>query len=560
MALLGTRAVRRLNARGEGIRSDRLGDRIQLLDTDGTLVGGGAQGFIADTGGVAANDVIVVTGYDTTTGLLKMDKADADTEALTQDLYWTDAAVSAGAQGTALRTGNFVSALNGAVGDEVYLSTVAGGVTLAAPTGANFVVQVGSLATAGATGRVSIELGGEKIIVHDHTDNASGGLVSVGGALTGTTAAAFEVDNDGTVPALALGSQAAGTGDFTQTLKPASTLTVGDADITIPDTAGGAEVFVLADATQILTAKTLTTPTIGDFTNSTHDHSNAAGGGAISVTDLSGTTSDTFEINTDGNSVIIDSAGLGADRTWTYPDSSDETVGIAATQTLTNKTITGATIDGGGTIDNTVIGNGTPVAGDFTTLGATGTATLNDVAIGGGYGSTGVTISAAGVLQANGAGTFDGALDCASLACTAAATFGGGYGSTGATISTAGVGQFNDALTTDGVLTADSIVCTEGATFGGGFGVTGATISTAGVGQFDGDLSSAGAVTAGAVLTGAILVCTASATFGGGYGSTGATISTAGVGNFNGALTTDGLLTSTSSVVSSSDTTDGIVR
>jgi fibronectin-binding autotransporter adhesin len=46
-----------------------------------------------------------------------------------------------------------------------------------------------------------------------------------------------------------------------------------------------------------------------------------------------------------------------------------------------------------------------------------------------------------------------GAATLASLVCTAGGTFGGGYGSTGATISTAGVGQFNGALTTDGALT-----------------------------------------------------------------------------------------------------------
>jgi hypothetical protein len=50
-----------------------------------------------------------------------------------------------------------------------------------------------------------------------------------------------------------------------------------------------------------------------------------------------------------------------------------------------------------------------------------------------------------------------GAATLASLVCTAGATFGGGYGSTGATISTAGVGQFNGALTTDGVFTAASL-------------------------------------------------------------------------------------------------------
>jgi hypothetical protein len=41
------------------------------------------------------------------------------------------------------------------------------------------------------------------------------------------------------------------------------------------------------DATQTLTNKTLTTPTIGDFTNATHNHSNAAGGGNIGTSGIS---------------------------------------------------------------------------------------------------------------------------------------------------------------------------------------------------------------------------------------------------------------------------------
>ena len=81
-------------------------------------------------------------------------------------------------------------------------------------------------------------------------------------------------------------------------------------------------------------------------------------------------------------------------------------------------------------------------------------------------------------------------MTAASIVCTAGATFGGGYGSTGASISTAGVGEFNDALTTDGALTADNIVCTNAATFGGGYGATGATISTAGVIQANGAITS----------------------------------------------------------------------
>ena len=72
-------------------------------------------------------------------------------------------------------------------------------------------------------------------------------------------------------------------------------------------------------------------------------------------------------------------------------------------------------------------------------------------------GAANVTLS--GELDAA-TGDFSGIIDVAgaatlaSLVCTAGGTFGGGYGSTGATISTAGVGQFNGALTTDGALTA----------------------------------------------------------------------------------------------------------
>lgn len=56
--------------------------------------------------------------------------------------------------------------------------------------------------------------------------------------------------------------------------------------------------------TQTMTNKTLTTPTIGDFTNSQHNHSNAAGGGAISTTILNAgtyTPTRSAEANLDAN-------------------------------------------------------------------------------------------------------------------------------------------------------------------------------------------------------------------------------------------------------------------
>ena len=161
----------------------------------------------------------------------------------------------------------------------------------------------------------------------------------------------------------------------------------------------------------------------------------------------------------------------------------------------------------------------------------------NAATFGGGFASTGATISTAGVGDFAGALTTSAALTADNIVCTNAALFGGGFASTGATISTAGVGDFAGALTTSAALTADNIVCTNAALFGGGFASTGATISTAGVGDFAGALTTSGALTADNI------VCTNAAIFGGGYASTGATISTAGVGDFAGALTSDGLIT-----------------
>jgi len=48
--------------------------------------------------------------------------------------------------------------------------------------------------------------------------------------------------------------------------------------LTVPDASG---TIVLADATQTLSNKTLTAPTIADFTNAAHDHGDADDGGAI---------------------------------------------------------------------------------------------------------------------------------------------------------------------------------------------------------------------------------------------------------------------------------------
>jgi hypothetical protein len=102
------------------------------------------------------------------------------------------------------------------------------------------------------------------------------------------------------------------------------------------------------------------------------------------------------------------------------------------------------------------------------------------------------TLTVAGGTFAAAALTTSGVATLASLICTAGATFGGGIGSTGVTISTAGVIQANGAITSDGAVT--------GATLAG-------TVSTATQNSITAAtaLASVGTVTSGTWSTGAVI-------------------------------------------------------
>ena len=132
------------------------------------------------------------------------------------------------------------------------------------------------------------------------------------------------------------------------------------------------------------------------------------------------------------------------------------------------------------------IGNASPsTVLDVTgTMGVSGTSALaGAVSIGGGYGSTGITLSDAGVIQANGAMTIDGAstLTGAITASSTAAiagttTIGGGYGATGVTLTDAGVVQMNGALTVDGASTLTGAVSCGAITTSGNLDFNAGTI------------------------------------------------------------------------------------
>lgn len=75
----------------------------------------------------------------------------------------------------------------------------------------------------------------------------------------GTTASTFEIDSDATTPKIALAGQTGGTGDYTTTLKPETTLS-GDNAIIVPEADG--DTLVAVALAQTLTNKTLTSPVV----------------------------------------------------------------------------------------------------------------------------------------------------------------------------------------------------------------------------------------------------------------------------------------------------------
>jgi len=81
----------------------------------------------------------------------------------------------------------------------------------------------------------------------------------------------FAVGAPTTILALSIGGTAGFTGTFATTFTTAKTLTFPDAT----------DVMVARDTTDTLTNKTLTQPTIADFTLATHNHTNAAGGSVL---------------------------------------------------------------------------------------------------------------------------------------------------------------------------------------------------------------------------------------------------------------------------------------
>jgi hypothetical protein len=132
----------------------------------------------------------------------------------------------------------------------------------------------------------------------------------------------------------------------------------GDIEVKLPNTS---DTLVGKATTDILTNKTLTTPTIGSFTNATHTHANAAGGGQI-----------TLGTGTTGNYVSTAVAGGGIDVSGA---TGDVTISIGSGEVtdamLNDDVATG--LAGAGT---------TATSGVMNVIGGSGiTANANDIAV-----------------------------------------------------------------------------------------------------------------------------------------------------------------------------------
>ena len=238
-------------------------------------------------------------------------------------------------------------------------------------------------------------------------------------------------------------------------------------------------------------------------------------GVAVPTTDNEGTTIGNATLTFNPNSGVLSGSGQvqaasvdvdgaldagGAIEGGSLTDGTATLTGGALSGVTTlalNGTITGGTSYSGSaglSGSSLVVGLGNVMLSRDGTIGSAGAAVLDtggvgssfagELDIGGGYGSTGITLSAAGVITANGAITSDGAVTGGSLtdgtlsissgAITGGTSYSGSTTIQGASISVDGA--VTGGSLTDGTLSISSGAITGGTSYSGSAGLSGSSL------------------------------------------------------------------------------------